>query len=194
MSIERAAAIFGYARCSTKEQNLEDQIRRLHAAGCVYVFKDEGVSGMKASRPDWDRCLAHLVPGDVLKVTKLDRAGRSLRHLLELVDDLNERGVGFATLDQQFDTTSASGKMIFTIIAAFAEFEKALNLERTMEGLHTAWSNGKKSGQPPKLTPEKEQSVPILFRGGQTITAIARSLDVHQATIYRTLRKLGIEY
>lgn len=153
------------------------------------VFKDRGVSGKHSSRPDWDECLAYLRPGDCLVITKLDRAGRSVKHLIELADSLRERGVDLKVLDQTIDTTTSMGKVMFTILAAFAEFERNINHERTMEGLNTAWSNGKVSGRPPALSPEQARSVPILVKGGLTVTEVAKSLGVDRRTIYRTLEK-----
>jgi DNA invertase Pin-like site-specific DNA recombinase len=128
-------------------------------------------------------------PGDVLVITKLDRAGRSVKHLIDLAENLNSKGMGLKTLDQSIDTTSPMGKVMFTILAAFAEFERNINLERTMEGLNTAWSNGKKSGQPPKLTPEQANMVVMLYDAGQTPTQLGRSFNVDPATIYRVLKR-----
>jgi len=145
-------AEIGYARCSTVEQNVTDQRDRLLKAGCdpEHLFVDEGVSGKLSSRPNWDRCMAYLRSGDTLVVTKLDRAGRSVKHLLELSEQLTERGVGLRILDQGIDTTTPVGRMFYTVLAALAQFERELLIERTHEGLRTAKANGKKAGPKPK--------------------------------------------
>lgn len=177
----------GYARVSTKDQNVDDQVRRLTEAGCVRVFEDVGVSGKLASRPEWDRCRDRLEPGDTLVITKLDRAGRSVQHLIQLANELAEAGVGLRVLDQGIDTTSAMGKLFYTILAAFAEFERNLIIERTHEGLRTAKLNGKKAGPKPKLSDKQRQAVREMHAGGRTIVDIAEVFGVSRPVIYRAL-------
>lgn len=178
----------GYARCSTMEQNTDDQVRRLTDAGCVQVFPEEGVSGKLAHRPEWDRCLAYLREGDVLTITKLDRAGRSVQHLIKLANDLRDRGIGFKVVDQPIDTTTPAGRLFFVIMAAVAEFERDLIVERTHEGLRTARLNGKRPGRKHKLTAKQKTHVREMHAaGGRTVTDIAEMFRVSRPVIYRAL-------
>ena len=177
----------GYARCSTTEQNVDDQIKRLTEAGCVRVFKDVGVSGKLASRPQWDACLEYLRAGDTLMITKLDRAGRSLQHLVQMSNQLRDRDIGFKVLDQPIDTTTPSGRLFYNIMAAVAEFERELIIERTHEGLRTAWSNGKKSGRKPKLSERQQAEVRRMHAAGQSIVYIADVMQVSRPVISRVL-------
>jgi DNA invertase Pin-like site-specific DNA recombinase len=177
----------GYARCSTKEQNVDDQVKRLTEAGCEKVFRDVGVSGKLASRPEWDACLAYLRHDDVLMITKLDRAGRSLQHLVQMSNQLRGRGIGFKVLDQPIDTTTPSGRLFYNIMAAVAEFERELIVERTFEGLHTAWASGKRSGRKPKLSAKQQAEVRRMHEAGRTIVDIAEMFSVSRPVIYRVL-------
>lgn len=131
----------GYARVSTGDQHPESQEERLRAAGCETVFTDR-VSGAKASRPEWDRCLASLQAGDVLVAVKLDRFGRSVRNLADVAEDLRSRGVDMACLDQPIDTSGAMGQLVYTMLSAFAEFERALLIERTRDGMESRRAAG----------------------------------------------------
>lgn len=180
-------ALIGYARCSTLEQNTDDQVRRLEAAGCVKVFTEPGVSGKLAHRPQLDACLTYLRPEDTLVITKLDRAGRSVQHLLTMSNELGERGIGLKVLDQPIDTTTPVGKLFFTMVAAFAEFERDLIVERTHEGLRTAWANGKKSGRKPKLTPVQCDEARRMHSDGRSVVYIAGVFSVSRPVIYRAL-------
>jgi len=128
-------ARIGYARVSTRDQHPEAQRERLEAAGCTRIYTETGASGARASRPEWDKCLDRLEPGDTLVCTKLDRIGRSVRNLMDVSSLLQERGVDLVCLDQPIDTTSPQGRLFFTILAAFAEFERDLIRERTRDGL-----------------------------------------------------------
>jgi DNA invertase Pin-like site-specific DNA recombinase len=181
--------MIGYARCSTAEQNVDDQCRRLIAAGCARddVFKDEGVSGKLASRPQWDACLKYLRSGDTLVITKLDRAGRSLQHLITLANQLRERGVELKVLDQDIDTGTAMGRMFYQIMGAVAEFERELIIERTHDGLRTARLSGKKAGPKPKLSTKQQDEVRRMHADGKTIVYIAEVMKVSLPVIYRVL-------
>lgn len=128
----------GYARVSTAEQHSEGQVSRLEQAGCEKVYADQGASGRNASRPEWDALIASLREGDVLVTTKLDRIGRSVSNLVAVAGHLREAGVDLVVLDQQIDTTTPSGKLIFHVLSAIAEFEADLIRERTLEGLIAA--------------------------------------------------------
>lgn len=182
-------ALIGYGRCSTKEQNTDDQRRRLEEAGCAPsdVFLDEGVSGKLASRPEWDRAMAYMRPGDTLVVTKLDRAGRSVRHLLELSERLHAEGKAMRILDQGIDTNTAIGRMFYTILGALAEFERELIIERTHEGLRTARLAGKRPGPIPKLSPKQRDMVRQMHSAGRTVVDLAEAFEVSRPVIYRAL-------
>jgi DNA invertase Pin-like site-specific DNA recombinase len=179
----------GYGRCSTKDQNTDDQRARLIAAGCDadHLFIDEGVSGKHASRPEWDKCMTYLRTGDTLCITKLDRAGRSVKHLLEMSAELSERGVALRILDQGIDTSTAVGRMFYTILGALAEFERELIVERTHEGLRTAREKGHKSGRKPKLSEKQQAEVRRMHADGRTIVDIAEMFGVSRPVIYRVL-------
>lgn len=141
----------GYARISTPEQKLLLQTDALTKAGCERSFSDVA-SGAKDDRPGLRAALGYLRPGDILVVWKLDRLGRSLKHLLEAVNALHERGIGFLSLQENIDTTTSGGKLVFHIFGALAEFERDLIRERTQAGLRAAWARGRKGGRPHKLT------------------------------------------
>src|SRR5215831_10137618 len=127
-------ARIGYARVSTADQHPEAQVDRLRDDGCEQVFTDKGVSGTMARRPQWDKCLEQLASGDTLVTVKLDRIGRSVANLVEVVSALRERGVALVVLDQSIDTSTAAGRMFFHFLAAIAEFERDLIIERTRDG------------------------------------------------------------
>ncbi len=157
----------GYGRVSTRDQNPNAQHDALTAAGCEQIFIDKA-SGKLARRPELDKAL--LVArrrGDQLVVTKLDRLGRSLEHLIELSAQLHERGVDLVVLDQSIDTSTALGRMFFQILGSIAEFEHALMSERTLDGLAAARARGRTGGQEPKLTARQAQNRPRYVRGNQ---------------------------
>src|SRR5664280_2379752 len=141
--------LIGYARVSTDDQNADLQKDALKKAGCIKVFTDKA-SGSLASRPQLDRMLDQLRPGDVVVVWRLDRLGRSLKNLIALVEGLAEREVGFRSLSESIDTTTANGKLFFSLMGALAEFERDLIRERTMAGLAAARARGRVGGRPPK--------------------------------------------
>jgi DNA invertase Pin-like site-specific DNA recombinase len=186
----------GYARVSTRDQHPEAQTERLQAAGCEKIFTDEGVSGKYASRPHWDECLAYLRPGDTLITVKLDRIGRSLKNLIEVVNTLRERGVNLVVLDQAIDTTTPAGKLIFHVLGAIAEFERDLITERTMDGLAAARARGRVGGSDPKLSRAQKQRAREMYdeRGPDgkrrwTVAEIGNTFGVSRPTIYRALGK-----
>src|SRR5918998_484036 len=141
----------GYARVSTDDQNLDLQQDALQKVDCELIFTDT-VSGTKARRPGLEQALSHLRAGDTLVVWRLDRLGRSLRHLIDTVTDLQERGIGFKSLQESIDTTTSGGKLVFHIFGALAEFEREIIKERTKAGLSAARSRGKSGGRPKALT------------------------------------------
>jgi DNA invertase Pin-like site-specific DNA recombinase len=129
---------YGYARVSTDDQNTDMQLEALERAGCKKVFRDDGLSGATTKRAAPNRCLKTLRGGDTLTVWKLDRLARSLRDLVSMVEDFNERGVHFRSLTEDINTTTPSGKLVFHIFAALAEFERGLIIERTRAGMRAA--------------------------------------------------------
>src|SRR5215210_2296512 len=152
----------GYARISTGEQTLDLQLDALKAAGCGTVYQ-ETASGAKADRPVLDDVLSYLRPGDTLVVWRLDRLGRSLQHLIEVVAALAERGIGFKSLTEQIDTTTPGGKLIFHVFGALAEFERDLIRERTHAGLAAARARGRLGGRPKALDPKKMELLQRLY-------------------------------
>ncbi len=179
--------LIGYARVSTDDQNASLQQDALKSAGCVKVFTDKA-SGTLASRPQLDRMLDQLRPGDVVVVWRLDRLGRSLKNLIALVEDLAEKGVGFRSLTENIDTTTNGGKLVFHIFGALAEFERTLIRERTMAGLAAARARGRVGGRPPTMTPEKIKVARQMYDSREhTVEAIAQTLGVSRKTIYRHL-------
>jgi DNA invertase Pin-like site-specific DNA recombinase len=180
----------GYGRVSTLDQHALVQHELLTAAGCERIFLDEGVSGAKASRPQLDRCLDYLRPGDVLVVTKLDRLGRSVRNLIELAEKLREHGIDLVATQQQIDTTTSTGKLLFTMLAAIAEFERDLIRERTSDGLAAARAHGHVGGRPTTITQDVVDLALARKGRGESTTQIARSLGVGRSTLYRALAGL----
>ncbi len=140
--------LIGYARISTIDQNLNLQLDALNAAGCEAIYQDEGISGAKAKRPGLMRALKRLSSDDVLIVWKLDRLGRSMRHLIELTTMFDDKGIGFRSLSDAIDTSTPGGKLYFHLMGAFAEFERNLISERTKAGMAAAKARGVKMGRP----------------------------------------------
>src|SRR3954453_6923068 len=179
----------GYARISTGEQTLDLQLDALTTAGCGKVYQ-ETASGAKADRPVLEDVLSYLRGGDTLVVWRLDRLGRSLQHLIEVVAQLAERGIGFKSLTEQIDTTTPGGKLIFHVFGALAEFERDLIRERTQAGLAAARARGRLGGRPKKLAdPKQLELARTLYDGGQTdIDTICATLGISRATLYRYLK------
>ena len=147
----KEGAIIGYARVSTDDQNLSLQTRALDAAGCTRIFTDKGISGARGSRPGLNAALLALEKGDTLVVWRLDRLGRSLIHLVRLLDELGKKGIHFHSLTENLDTNSAGGRLIFHIMAALAEYERSLISERTKAGMQAAKARGVHVGRPRKV-------------------------------------------
>jgi DNA invertase Pin-like site-specific DNA recombinase len=177
--------LLGYARVSTTDQQPQLQVDALERAGCYRVFT-ETASGARADRPTLAQVLDQLRPGDTLVVWKLDRLGRSLRHLVDTVTGLADRGIGFRSLQEAIDTTTPGGKLVFHVFAALAEFERDLIRERTAAGLAAARARGRHGGRPSVLTAHKLKVAEEMYRSGQyTVSAIATTLGVSRASIYR---------
>ena len=179
--------LIGYARVSTEEQNLDLQLRALVEAGCLKIFKDRGVSGAVNVRRGLDRLLKCAKPGDVLVVWKLDRLGRSLPHLIDTITELRDRDVGFLSLQEQIDTTSAGGRFYLHILAALAEFEREMIRDRTRAGMAAAKKRGVRLGRPPKLSPDQVRLALSMLDKGHTRSAVADHLDVNILTLRRAL-------
>jgi DNA invertase Pin-like site-specific DNA recombinase len=177
--------IFGYARVSTDGQTLAAQDAALHTAGCAKVY-GEKISGARSDRPELAKLLKRLEPGDVLIVTRLDRLARSTRDLLNILHQLGERSVGFKSLaDAWADTTTPHGRLLVTMLAGIAEFERELIKARTGEGRKRAQARGVRFGRPPALTPHQRQEALQRLAAGETQTDIARSYNVSHVTIGR---------
>lgn len=181
-------ARIGYARVSTTDQNPALQLDALKNAGCRQVFTDEA-SGASTIRPQLKKALAALKSGDVLTVWKLDRLGRSLKHLLTTIDDLADRGVGFKSVSENIDTQTAAGRMLLQIIGTLAEFERSLIMERTRAGLAAAKRRGVKVGRKPKLSPAQVKHAAKLIAGGERGDDVARTMNVGKSTLYRALAR-----
>lgn len=178
-------ASVGYARVSTKSQSTHEQVERLRAAGCERVFADTA-SGTKASRPQWDECRRYLRRGDALVITKLDRAGRSLRNLVEISAELEDCGVALRVLDQGIDTTSIGGRLFFHLLAAVSEFEHALTVERVNDGLVAARARGRVGGRKPVLVGAKLARAQELYDARElTVAEIGKTLGVSASSLYR---------
>ncbi len=182
----------GYARCSTDEQNLDAQLDALKAAGCDQVFVDEGVSGATIERTGLDQALAAVMgPGAVLVMWKLDRLGRSLSFLIDLVDQLGQQGAGFQSLSESIDTTTAGGEVVFHVMGALAEFERALIAERTKEGMKAARRRGKRVGRPPALSEEQvHHAIEMVDSGRQTISGMASLFGCDRKTVERSIKRV----
>jgi DNA invertase Pin-like site-specific DNA recombinase len=177
----------GYARVSTGDQSLDPQLDILKADGCEKVFGDVA-SGKLARRPQLDAALEYMRPGDVLVITKLDRLGRSLHHLVELSVNLKGLGVGLRVVQQGIDTTTSGGRLYFNIMASIAEFERELISERTRDGLAAARARGRKGGRRPVLTGTQKSVARQMYDSKEhTIAQIAAALHCSPATIYRAL-------
>jgi DNA invertase Pin-like site-specific DNA recombinase len=177
----------GYARVSTRDQNPDAQTDALRAAGCEKIFV-EHASGVLAKRPALDDALDYLRDGDTLVVTKLDRLGRSVRNLKEVAEGLQLRGVGLKALSQGIDTTTPGGRLFFHMLAAIAEFEHDLIVERTHDGLAAARARGRKGGGRHKMTPTKARQARAMYdEKTYTVQQIAETFGVSRGTIYRHL-------
>ena len=172
----------GYARVSTTDQSFDLQTDALKQAGCEKIFSDHGVSGAKAERPGLDKALDHVRKGDTLVIWKLDRLGRSL----SIVEELKQQGADFASVQDGFDTSSASGKMVFSVIGAMAEYERNLMRERTMAGLAAARARGRMGGRPKSLDGgQVKVAIALAKEENLTIQEICKQVGCSRSTYYR---------
>lgn len=177
----------GYARVSTDDQNLDLQINALRSAGCEIIFQDQGMSGLALRRPGLEEALSSLSAGDILIVWRLDRLGRSLLDLLATVEALHASQIGFRSLTETIDTTNATGRLMFQIMGALAEFERSLIAERTKAGLKAARGRGVRLGRPNVVSAEQLESARALSRQGAKQHAIASALGISRSTVSRIL-------
>jgi DNA invertase Pin-like site-specific DNA recombinase len=181
----------GYARVSTREQNLDMQVIALEEAGCERIY-EERVSGAKADRPILNNLIKQLRSGDILVIWKLDRLGRSLRNLVELVQQLIQSQIGLCSLNDPIDTTTSQGRLIFNIFASLAEFERDVIRERTQAGLSAARARGRRGGRPRGLSKQSEATacaVETLYKEKKlSVMEICKKLSISKSTLYKYLR------
>jgi DNA invertase Pin-like site-specific DNA recombinase len=178
--------ILGYARVSTHQQDLDSQKNRLTEVGAIRIFEDV-ISGKVFERSGLEALIAYARPNDLLCVVRLDRLGRSLKELLEVVEYLKKRKIGLMSLEEKIDTSSAAGELIFHVFGAIAHFERRLISERTKEGIKTARLKGKLPGRP-TLDKAKLNSALKLIASGLSPTDAAKQLNIGRSTIYRELK------
>lgn len=177
--------LIGYARVSTDDQNLDLQNDALKQIGCDRIFTDK-LGGAKAERPGLEEALTYTREGDTLVVWRLDRLSRSLKTLIEMVNHLEEKKIGLKSLQESIDTTSSSGKLVFHIFGALAEFERNLIRERTQAGLQAARARGRKGGRPKSLNPDKQALAVKLYDEKQhTIAQICEIMSITKPTLYK---------
>lgn len=181
--------LIGYARVSTEDQHLDIQLQKLKQAGCKRIFQEK-LSGARRKRPELATMLEHLREGDTVVVWKLDRLARSTRDLLEISDMISQAGAGLKSLGEPWaDTTSPAGRMVLTVFAGLAEFEKELIRERTGAGRIAAMKRGVKFGRPAKLDREKARLAARLIAEGRPVKEVAKTFGIHRATLYRGIQQ-----
>lgn len=179
--------LIGYARVSTVEQNLDNQIAALESAGCSKIFSEKMSGKDYSSREELAHLMAYVREGDTVVVSKIDRLARSVKHLLEIVDDFKDRGIGFRSLDMDVDYASPSGRLVLSILGSVAEFEHTLILERTAEGICRAKSEGKYKGRKPKSRRILDQVMPLI-KDGWTRKAVAAELGISMSLVAKEIK------
>ncbi len=186
----------GYARISTNNQSFDSQVEALKKAGCKKIYRDVA-SGARSERPALNDMIENLRAGDVLVIWKLDRLGRSLNHLIAVVNELMERGVGLKSIKDPIDTTTPQGRLSFNLFASLAEFERDLIRERTQAGLSAARARGRRGGRPkgmPKKAEPTACAAETLYLAGElSVQQIADKLGISKSTLYSYLRHRGVE-
>lgn len=185
--------IIGYARVSTQDQHADLQTDALTQAGCEQIFQEK-ITGKLRERPELTQCLRTLRKGDTLVVWRMDRLARSLKDLVEIIEDLHQREIGFKSLNENIDTTSASGKLIFHIFGALAEFEHTLILERTKAGLAAARARGRKGGRKPAMTvADVRKAAAMLSDPMMTKAEVAQHFKISRTTLNSSLKRDGFQ-
>lgn len=182
----------GYARVSTVEQCLDLQINALQGADCDLIFRDVGISGSQADRPEFTKALEQIGAGDTLIIWRLDRMSRSLRHLMDINDMLKARGAFFESLTEKIDTSTAMGEFVFHILGAVAQLEREIIRERTKAGLAAAAIRGCYPGRPRKLSPSQLVTIAGERLDGTPWAALASHYDVHEETLRRNIEHAGL--
>ena len=186
----------GYARVSTKEQNLSLQMDALEKEGCKRIFREK-ISSAKADRPELRKMIDQLREGDVIITWKLDRLGRSLRDLVNLINEIQDKGAGLRSLNDSIDTTTPQGKLTFHLFASLAEFERDIIRERTKAGLEAARARGRKGGRPKGLSKKAENTAIVaetLYKQREmSVTEICKHLGIARSTFYNYLRHRGVK-
>lgn len=178
--------LIGYARVSTQLQDNASQIQALKDASCESIF-EETISGGRWERPKLQELLHYIRKGDTVVVWKLDRLSRSLKDLLFLMEQIENKGAGFKSLTESIDTTTSGGKMMMQMIGVFAEFERNMLKERTIKGLEYAKEQGRVGGRRPKLKPIQIQEIVQLYAAGKSAQELAQLFNIHKATVYRII-------
>ncbi len=179
-------AKIGYARVSNTGQSLEVQLSKLNSAGCEKIYQEKR-SGKTSARPEFQHCMNYLREGDTLVITRLDRLARSVIHLAQVATRFQQENIDLIVIDQAIDTSTSTGRLMFNMLAAIAEFETDLRSERQAEGIAKAIDNGVKFGRPPKRTDEIDQKIREKRKAGATIGQLAKEFNLGEATIYRIL-------
>lgn len=186
---KKVAMRIGYARVSTEDQKLDLQLQALQKGGCDRIFSDHGISGRGFDRPGLDEALSALKCGDTLVVWRLDRLGRSLIQLMQLMDDLGRKGIHFHSLTENIDTNSSGGRLLFHMIAALSEFERTLISERTRAGMAAARENGQRLGRPRGLTDDQLREAVIAVRqNGERLRDVAMRYQVTPRSLRRMIQ------
>ena len=180
------SSVIGYARVSTEDQNIDPQLDQLNNAGCTKIFQEKA-SGVKEDRPQLAAMLDYIREGDTVVISKLDRIARSTKHLLQIVESLEKKGVAFKVLNINLDTSTPTGKLMLTMLGAIATFEREMMLERQREGIRLAKAKGMYKGRKPTAR-EKSRQVLKLVKEGETKEAIAKKLGIGIASVYRIIQ------
>lgn len=188
MDVLTGNEMIGYARVSTLEQNLDLQVDALTKVGCRPIYQEK-LSGSLTNRPELERCMNYLRKGDVLVVWRLDRLGRGIKNLIEIVNQLKNRGIGFKSIQENIDTTTATGELIFHIFASLAQFERRLIQERTKAGIEAAYARGKVGGRPLKLSlPDRVKLEKMYLEKSLSIRDLCKLFGISTRTLYKTLK------
>ena len=181
---------FGYARVSKNDQSLDIQVQKLNAVGCDEIFQEK-VSGARNDREQLTVLLSKLRKGDIVYVVRLDRLGRRMIKLIELINEFKSKGIEFVSLENNIDTTTAIGMLLFNICAAFSEMERELIRERVKAGLESANEKGRKGGRPKTLTRDKETILKALLQAGNmSVTQICNTVGISRSVYYRAMETL----